>query len=91
MPRRLCLLVADRYTHSILRFDAEDDTFIDEFVSALGGTRFSHVGRGWAPGRHLRPTQWDLFSSSATKNYGSPALSWNQRSLCRGIRAADGA
>ena len=32
MPRRLCLLVADRYTHSILRFDAEDDTFIDEFV-----------------------------------------------------------
>ena len=32
MPRPLCLLVADRYTHSILRFDAEDDTFIDEFV-----------------------------------------------------------
>ena len=32
MPRRLCLLVADHYTHSILRFDAGDDTFIDEFV-----------------------------------------------------------
>ena len=32
MPRRLCLLVADYYNQLVLRFDAEDGTFIDEIV-----------------------------------------------------------
>lgn len=32
MPRRLCLLVADHVNESVLRFDAGNGTFIDEFV-----------------------------------------------------------